>query len=227
MADTKISSLGDLAAEPASDDLFVVVDTSATATKRLNWSVIKALFPTHALATAASDFLVASGAGAWVKKTLAETIAILSTATPTATSIPQSDADKRIDPAWMTETIEIIVLDNDTELTVEDGIGSFYFVVPARWDGWNVLSIHAGTPGTASSSGTPTIQIHNLTDAADILSTLITIDASEYTSYTAATAPVVDTDHDDLATGDRLRVDCDVAGTGTKGLSIIITAGKP
>jgi hypothetical protein len=132
-----------------------------------------------------------------------------------------------IDTSLATETIEIVVLDNDTDLAVEDGVSHFYFVVPERWNGWNLNAAHAATPGTASTSGTPTIQVHNVTDGVDILSTRITIDANEFSSYTAAAASVVDTDHDDLATGDRLRFDCDVAGTGTKGLSMILTAAKP
>ena len=46
-------------------------------------------FVEHALATAANDFLVASGSGVFVKKTLAETKAILyATATPTVIDIP-------------------------------------------------------------------------------------------------------------------------------------------
>jgi hypothetical protein len=46
-------------------------------------------FVTHALATAANDFLVASGSGVFVKKTLADTRAILyATATPTVIDIP-------------------------------------------------------------------------------------------------------------------------------------------
>jgi len=46
-------------------------------------------FVEHALATAASDFIVASGSGVFVKKTLAETKAILyASATPAVISIP-------------------------------------------------------------------------------------------------------------------------------------------
>jgi hypothetical protein len=75
---------------------------------------------------------------------------------------------------------------------------------------------------TVSSSGTPTVQLHNLTDTSDMLSTRATIDASEYSSYTAATAPVIDTGEDDVATGDRLRLDVDVAGTDTAGLDVIM-----
>ena len=79
----------------------------------------------------------------------------------------------------------------------------------------------------ASSSGTPTWQIHNLTDTVDMLSTAITIDANELTSYTAATAPVINAANDDVATGDIIRVDCDVAGTGTAGEDIILTFQLP
>ncbi len=80
---------------------------------------------------------------------------------------------------------------------------------------------------TVSSSGTPTIQIRNVTDSVDMLTTKITIDASEFTSYTAATRSVVDTSNDDVSTGDRIAVDCDVAGTGAKGLGVHLTFGPP
>lgn len=78
----------------------------------------------HALATAANDFLVASGSGTYVKKTLAETLVILgkavasglasldgsslvvqnpanATATPTAAKIPIADAGGKLD-SWVT-----------------------------------------------------------------------------------------------------------------------------
>ena len=58
-----------------------------------------------------------------------------------------------------------------------------------------------------------------------MLSTEITIDVSEFTSYTAATPPVIDTGHDGVATGDILRIDVDVAGTGAKGLIVVLTFG--
>jgi hypothetical protein len=80
---------------------------------------------------------------------------------------------------------------------------------------------------TVSSSGTPTIQIHNLTDTSDMLSTRITIDANEYTSYDAATPPVINASEDDVVTKDILRIDVDVAGTGTKGLDVILSFQTP
>jgi hypothetical protein len=47
-----------------------------------------------------------------------------------------------------------------------------------------------------------------------MLSTALTVDASEYTSATAATAAVIDTANDDVATDDLIEVACTTAGTG-------------
>jgi hypothetical protein len=60
-----------------------------------------------------------------------------------------------------------------------------------------------------------------------MLTTKITIDASEFTSYTAATAPVIDSANKDVATGDLIAIDVDVAGTGAKGLGVILTFTLP
>jgi hypothetical protein len=64
--------------------------------------------------------------------------------------------------------------------------------------------------------------IHNDTDDVDMLTTPITINEGQITSYTAATPSVIDTDHDDIATADLIRVDCDSAGTGAKGFGIYL-----
>lgn len=122
--------------------------------------------------------------------------------------------------------IELILLDNLTSLAVEDYVADILFVVPSELNGYNLVDADASV-FTVSSSGTPTIQIHNLTDAQDMLSTRITIDANELTSYSAATQPVINATYDDVATGDQLRIDCDVAGTGTKGLVVILTFQLP
>ena len=75
---------------------------------------------------------------------------------------------------------------------------------------------------TVSSSGTPTIQIYNVSQTVDMLSTRITIDANEKTSWTAATPPVIDGANNLVYTGEELRIDVDVAGTGAKGLTVIL-----
>lgn len=122
-------------------------------------------------------------------------------------------------------TAQVLVTDpNGADLATGDG--KAYLTVPAAWNGKSVLSIHAGLT-TASSSGTPTVQVARIRGGTpvDVLSTAITIDANELNSYTAATPPVVNTANDDLSTGDLLRVDTDVAGTGAKGLMVMIAVG--
>lgn len=111
--------------------------------------------------------------------------------------------------------VEIMFSDMSTAITTGDGKAGF--VVPASLNGHNLIRANAGLLVAQSSSGTPTIQIRNATQAADMLSTRITIDINESTSYTAATPSVVDTANDDVATGDLIMVDVDVAGTGAKG----------
>ncbi|HOJ01282.1 MAG TPA: hypothetical protein PLL88_06640 [Anaerolineaceae bacterium] len=191
--------------------------------------------------TAENDFQVGNGLGAWVKKTLAEVLTILgkaaanglasldasskviqdpanATSTPTASKIPIADAGGKLD-GWVKRIVEWRVIGKDAALTTGDG--KDYFIVPADLDGYKLVDFDVAVD-TVSSSGAPTVQLHNATDNQDVLSTPATIDASEYTSYTAATPPVIDTDHDDVATGDRLRCDVDAAGTDTKGLTLIM-----
>lgn len=108
--------------------------------------------------------------------------------------------------------------------TIATGDGQYIFLVDDDLDGMNLVKAHAYVT-TVSSSGTPTVQVRNITQAADMLSTPITIDANEFSSYTATTAPVIDSGNDDVATGDRIAIDVDVAGTGAKGLGVILWFG--
>jgi hypothetical protein len=119
-------------------------------------------------------------------------------------------------------TVAVQVCDDVTVLTTGDGKANVW--IPAVLNGLNLVDADAAV-STVSSSGDPTIQVRNVTDACDMLSTRITIDATEKTSWTAATAPVIDTSHDDVATGDQLAIDVDGAGTGTKGLQVILRFG--
>jgi len=88
-------------------------------------------------------------------------------------------------------------------------------------NGKNLVSVSASLT-TVSTSGLPNVQIANVTDAVDMLSTALTIDANELTSYTATTPAVIDTTKDDVVTGDLLRIDVDGAGTGAKGLQVTL-----
>lgn len=125
---------------------------------------------------------------------------------------------------WETQekVLQLKVLDDATVVTTGDG--KLIFVIDDSIGGMNLIDADAYVT-TVSSSGLPTVQIRNITQTADMLTTKISIDASEFTSYTAAAAPVIDTGNDDVATGDLIAVDVDVAGTGAKGLGVVLSFG--
>jgi len=119
------------------------------------------------------------------------------------------------------KSVQITCFDYATNTATGDGKG--YIVIPASLNGMNLVSVHAKVI-TAGTTGTTDIQIANVTDTQDMLSTKITIDSGETGSDTAATAAVINTSYDDVATNDLLRIDVDaVSTTAAKGL--IVTLG--
>jgi len=76
---------------------------------------------------------------------------------------------------------------------------------------------------TVSTSGIVTVQLRNITTGFDMLSTKLTIDANEKSSITAANPYVLNLEYVQVHDGDQIAVDVDVAGTGTKGLGIVLT----
>jgi len=119
--------------------------------------------------------------------------------------------------------VEMKIIDENTVLATGDGQGSF--VVPEELNGCEILKVHAAV-STPSSSGLPTFQLRTLAGN-DVLSTKVSIDATENTSYTATTPHVVNPTYKTVATGDILFPDVDIAGTGTKGARLIITFKHP
>ncbi|NTW61855.1 hypothetical protein HGB25_00345, partial [Candidatus Saccharibacteria bacterium] len=119
----------------------------------------------------------------------------------------------------MARFISVKVVDDTTDIATGDGKVSMF--IPPDLNGMNLISVFAGV-STASTSGIPTIQIRNVTDAVDMLSTKLTIDTNEKTSATAAAPAVINGAADDIATGDELAIDIDIAGTGCKGLQVIL-----
>lgn len=114
------------------------------------------------------------------------------------------------------------LLNTDTALTVGDN--AYRWRVPAYLNGWNIYSVAASR---LSGTGILTIQIRNATDAVDILSTKLTVDSGETDSLAAATPPVINTAVDDLATGDQIATDVDVAGTSTLYAQVELVFAKP
>jgi hypothetical protein len=121
---------------------------------------------------------------------------------------------KRLLAALKVSTVQQICVDFSTELAVADGVG--YIIIPAECNGMNLISARADviTAGTTNAS---TFDIYNVTDSTSMLSSAISI-ASGATSGTGT----IDTDHDDVATGDIIRIDVDTLST-TKPKGLIIT----
>jgi hypothetical protein len=121
--------------------------------------------------------------------------------------------------------VQIIVTDYTTDVSTGDG--KAYFHIPAGLDGFNLVEVHAEVI-TAGTTGTHDIQLYNVTQTADMLSTKITIDSTETGSDTAATPAVIDTANDDVSENDLIRVDVDaVQTTAAKGQIVTLGFRKP
>jgi hypothetical protein len=123
-------------------------------------------------------------------------------------------------PASTEKVVQLKIFDDSTVVTTGDG--KLIIVVSDDMDGLSLVDADAYVT-TVSSSGLPTVQIRNVGLNVDLLSTKITIDATEYTSYTAANPAVINSANSGVAVGTLLAVDVDVAGTGAKGLGVILT----
>lgn len=119
--------------------------------------------------------------------------------------------------------VEIEIFSMRDSETAGTGDGKGWFHVPSELNGMDLVEVH-GELRTAGTTGTMDIQIANETDSVDMLSTKLTIDSTETGSDTAATAAVIDTTKDDVATNDVLRIDVDAVHT-TAAKGCIVTLG--
>ncbi len=108
--------------------------------------------------------------------------------------------------------VTLAISDETTDLTTGTAKATFRMPCAAT-----VTAVRLAL-NTASSSGTPTIDINEA--GTTILSTKLTCDANEKTSVTAATAAVIS----DSAIADdaEITIDIDTAGTGAKGAKVTI-----
>lgn len=111
-------------------------------------------------------------------------------------------------------TESIIVAAGDEATAIAAATGVVTFRMPYAF----TLTAVRASLTVASSSGTPTIDINE--GGVSILSTKLTIDATEKTSTTAAVPAVIS----DAALADdaEITIDIDVAGTGAKGLKVYL-----
>lgn len=124
------------------------------------------------------------------------------------------------------KSVSVHVVDGTT--SVATGDGQAYFMLPDSMDGMDLVALEAAVV-TAGTTGTTDIQIHNVTDSVDVLSTKLTIDSGETSSTTAAADAVIDTSNDDVDSWDVWRIDVDAvqSGTAPQGLVISLTFRLP
>ena len=111
-----------------------------------------------------------------------------------------------------TESMVIAVGDETTAITA--GTAKVTFRMPYAF----TLTAVRASLNIASSSGTPTVDINEA--GVSVLSTKLTIDATEKTSTTAAAAAVISDSV--LADDAEITIDIDVAGTGATGLKVYL-----
>lgn len=114
-----------------------------------------------------------------------------------------------------------IVFPSTTVVAAGDDAAGWFLVIPQDLDELFLIEAQAAIY-TVSSSGLVTVQVRNVTQSVDMLSTKITIDVNEHTSYTAATPPVINLANAQVDRGDIIVTDVDNGGTGAEGLDIIL-----
>lgn len=108
------------------------------------------------------------------------------------------------------------------------GDGKAMFRVPAKLNGMNLTGVSMCVY-TAGVTGDLDVQVRNITQTADMLSTKMRIETGEVDTSTSAQPGTIDTANDDVATGDRIAIDVDAVQTGTaaKGLVVELTFALP
>lgn len=106
---------------------------------------------------------------------------------------------------------------------VATGDGKAYFHIPPGLNGMNLVYAH-GMVVTAGTTNSTTVQIHNLTQTADMLTALIEIETGETGSDTSDPGVTIDTNNDDVATNDRIRIDVD-SGSTTPAQGLVVSLG--
>lgn len=166
---------------------------------------------------AANTFIIGDGSGAPTTTTAAAASDIN---TGTDATKPLT-ADALAGSVMGTKVVEITVV--DTTVNVSTGDGKAYWTVPESMNGMNLVRAQA-TVVTAGTTNATTIMVHNLTQAADMLSGAISIASAGV----AGTVGTIDTGNDDVATDDRIRIDVDsVSTTAPKGLTVILEFRLP
>lgn len=170
---------------------------------------------TVALTDNATNYVERTPAGTVSKNTTAFTVTSVPMAKVTTVSgaITTIQDFRGVRSEAREEVIIVAVSDEATAITT--GTAKVTFRMPFAM---TLTALPRASLTVASSSGTPTVDINE--GGTTILSTKLTIDASELTSTTAATPAVISDAN--LADDAEMTIDIDVAGTGAKGLKVAL-----
>ena len=119
--------------------------------------------------------------------------------------------------------VQVVAKAAATALTVADGVAHVH--IPAGLNGMDLAEVHAEVQ-TAPVGSTIIIEVSKNGASTQMLSTNITIDASETGSDTAATAAVIKSDGTEaVATNDVIHINVTQVGSSTAGSGLIVTLG--
>jgi hypothetical protein len=117
--------------------------------------------------------------------------------------------------------IEITCYDYATDVATGNGVG--YFDFGADLNGFKLVEIHAFCI-TAGVTNSTTIQVYNLTQATNMLSTPMALETTKTRVCDGATPGVIDAAHNTVATNNVGRIDVPAAST-TKAKGLIVRLG--
>ena len=228
MPSKKISDMTALTST-ATDDEFVVVDTNVGETKRITSANLKtAMAPDSASASAAGIVELATDAEAQTGTDTARAITAANLQAVTGTETRKgvlelattgeastgTDTTRAVTPAGVKAAVpaQICIACSDETTALTTGTAKTTFRMPAAM----TLTAVRATVTTAPAGSVLTVDINE--GGSPILSTKLTIDASEKTSTSAATAAVISDSA--LADDAEITIDIDGVGSGTAGAGL-------
>ena len=214
-----IDGMTDIGAGIASGDLLIIDDGAGGANRKTTVDRLATLFAGTGLTASSGVITVDASSTTAAGKVELATSAEINTSTDAARAITP---DLFAASNYGIRYVQIMAVAKATDLTVTDGLA--YFHVPAGLNGMDLVEVHAEV-FTAPAGSTATFELSKNGASTQMLSTNITIDASETGSDSAATAAVIDTSNDNIATNDLIQINCTQVGSSTAGAGLLVTMG--